>query len=292
MVRWRGMRRSQNVDDIRGAGGGGGMPLRLGMKGGGGIGIVLLLVVMYFIAGPEAVMQILSGGGITTSSVDSPDGSAPRGAGVSDEAGEFVATMLGSTEDAWTDIFSASGEQYVPPRLTIFSDAVSTACGYNSSAVGPFYCPPDQRVYLDTSFFSDLARMGGPGDFAQAYVIGHEVGHHVQNLLGTANQVRAMQQRGGQSEANRLQVLMELQADCYAGVWANHANRTHQFLEPGDVDEGLAAAAAIGDDRMQKNAGRAVTPESFTHGTSQQRKQWLETGLETGDPNACNTFGS
>jgi predicted metalloprotease len=180
----------------------------------------------------------------------------------------------------------------VPPRLTLFSGAVESACGYNTAAVGPFYCPSDRRVYLDTSFFDALAQMGGPGDFAQAYVIGHEVGHHVQNLLGTAEAVRSAQARAGQVEANRLQVALELQADCYAGVWAYHANLRDAVLEPGDVDEGLAAAAAIGDDRLQRGAGRRVSPDSFTHGSSTARQRWLRAGLQSGDPNACNTFES
>ena len=178
----------------------------------------------------------------------------------------------------------------MPPELTLFDGAVRSACGFASSAVGPFYCPADRLVYLDTAFFRDLAALGAPGDFAQAYVIGHEIGHHVQNLLGTADQVLGAQQGADQASANRLQVAMELQADCFAGVWAHHANRANRILEPGDVDEALAAAQAIGDDRLQRNAGRSVTPDSFTHGSSAQRQRWLGTGLESGDPNACDTF--
>jgi hypothetical protein len=174
--------------------------------------------------------------------------------------------------------------------LTLFSGAVQSACGFTTSAAGPFYCPPDQRVFLDTAFFSELARMGGAGDFAQAYVIGHEVGHHVQTLLGTSEQVRNARARANERDSNRLQVAMELQADCFAGVWAHHANRRTAVLEPGDVDEGLAAAEAIGDDRLQRGAGRSVTPDSFTHGSSAQRQQWLRTGLQSGDPEACDTF--
>jgi predicted metalloprotease len=203
---------------------------------------------------------------------------------------EFVARVLGSTEDVWGALFAQSGETYQPPQLTLFGGAVQSACGYASSASGPFYCPADRRVYLDTTFFDDLARMGGPGDFAAAYVIGHEVGHHVQTLLGTSDQVRAGQQRGNQVEANRLQVAMELQADCFAGVWANHANQAARVLEPGDVEEGLGAAEAIGDDRLQRGAGRSVTPDSFTHGSSADRQRWLSLGLRSGDPSACDTF--
>lgn len=286
-MRWRRLRRSDNVDDLRSAGrsaGGRGVPLRLG-RGGGLTTIVVLLAVAYF-GGPEMVALLLGGGaGPASAPSGSQIGPAPN-----DEAGEFVSAILGSTEDAWSGIFAASGMRYQPPRLTLFSGAVQSACGYNSAAVGPFYCPPDQRVYLDTTFFADLARLGGPGDFAQAYVIGHEVGHHVQNLLGTAGKVRQMQSRLQPAEANRLQVAMELQADCFAGVWAHQANRQFAVLEPGDVEEGLQAAAAIGDDRLQRNAGRRVSPESFTHGTSEQRSGWLRRGLESGNADDCDTF--
>jgi predicted metalloprotease len=198
--------------------------------------------------------------------------------------------VLGSTEDVWGALFAQSGQQYRAPQLTLFGGSVQSACGFASSASGPFYCPADQRVYLDTSFFDELARMGGAGDFAAAYVIGHEVGHHVQTILGTSDQVRAAQQRARGVEANQLQVAMELQADCFAGVWAYHANQQVRVLEPGDVEEGLAAAAAIGDDTLQRNAGRGVTPESFTHGSSAERQRWLSAGLRSGDPSACNTF--
>jgi predicted metalloprotease len=175
--------------------------------------------------------------------------------------------------------------------MVLFSGSVQSACGFSSAATGPFYCPTDQSLYLDTSFFDELARMGGPGDFAQAYVIGHEVGHHVQNLVGDLERANQLQRAArSEAEANRLQVLVELQADCYAGAWAHHANRRQQVLEPGDVEEGLAAAAAIGDDRLAREAGRAVVPESFTHGTSAQRQQWLGTGLDLGDVGACDTF--
>jgi predicted metalloprotease len=177
--------------------------------------------------------------------------------------------------------------------MVLFTDMVQSACGFNSAATGPFYCPPDQNLYLDTSFFAELSRMGGPGDFAQAYVLGHEVGHHVQNLVGTSDWLRDLQQRArDQGTVNQLSVLLELQADCYAGVWAHHAKRMDQVLEPGDVQEGLAAAAAIGDDRLLRQAGRAVSPESFTHGTSEQRQRWLAVGLESGDIDACDTFGA
>jgi uncharacterized protein len=284
-MRWRDLRRSSNVRDVRGRGTGMRIPLPIGR--GGGIGLVVLLIVAAIFGGPELVYQLLGSGELQTGEPSS----AP--AGVQDEDRQFTAAILGSTEDVWGRLFESAGGEYLPPELTLFDGAVSSACGYASAAVGPFYCPADTRVYLDTSFFDDLARMGGPGDFAQAYVIGHEIGHHVQNLTGTADEVRAAQARAADdSAANSLQVAMELQADCYAGVWAWHANQRYQVLEPGDVEEGLAAAAAIGDDRLMENAGRRVTPDSFTHGSSAQRQEWLSRGLESGDPAACDPFGA
>jgi predicted metalloprotease len=287
-MRWRNLRRSSNVDDIRGRGRGysrPGAPMRFGMRGGG-ITLIIVLIIGYFFAGPQIFSLLLGDGSVAPP----PPGMATNSTAPDDEVGEFVSTILASTEDEWGAIFADSGQRYVPPRLTLFSDAVQSACGYTSAATGPFYCPADRRVYLDTSFFADLARLGGTGDFAAAYVIGHEIGHHVQTLLGTAGDVRQAQSAVGEAERNRLQVAMELQADCYAGVWANRANRRTPLLEPGDVEEGLRAAAAIGDDRMQRNAGRRVTPESFTHGASEQRRSWLMIGLSSGNPNDCNTF--
>lgn len=291
-MRWEKLRRSRNVDDLRGQrpvrrGMGRGVPLRLGGKGG--MAVVALLVIGYLVGGPEMLSVMLGDGTM----VDSSPGVVQSGPAPipGDETGQFVSAILASTEDEWGQIFAASGASYSAPRLTLFSGAVQSACGFNTAAVGPFYCPPDQRVYLDTSFFNELARMGGAGDFAQAYVIGHEVGHHVQNLLGTADQVRAAQARAG-ADANQLQVAMELQADCFAGIWAYHANQRTAVLEPGDVEEGLAAAAAIGDDQLQRNAGQRVSPESFTHGSSAQRQQWLRAGLASGEVAACDTFSA
>ena len=286
-MRWKDLRRSSNVRDVRGAGGygGGRMGLPVGRGGlGGGVGLLVILVVLFIFGGPDAILQLFSGG----ASAPSSDQGQPLTA--NDETSDFVARVLGSTEDVWGALFAQSGQRYQAPQLTIFSGSVQSACGYASAASGPFYCPRDQRVYLDTSFFDELARMGGAGDFAAAYVIGHEVGHHVQTLLGTSDQVRSAQQRGNETQANRLQVAMELQADCFAGVWAYHANQTARVLEPGDVEEGLAAAQAIGDDRLQRNAGRTVTPDSFTHGSSADRQRWLSTGLRSGDPSTCDTF--
>jgi predicted metalloprotease len=285
-VRWKDLRRSSNVRDVRGLGGGRrvGLPIGRGGRMGGGLGMLVILGLLFFLGGPDAIMQLLSGGGGAPSS----EQGRPLSAG--DETGEFVARVLGSTEDVWGAFFAGSGQRYPAPQLTLFGGSVQSACGFASSASGPFYCPADQRVYLDTSFFDELARMGGAGDFAAAYVIGHEVGHHVQTILGTSDQVRAAQQSAREVEANRLQVAMELQADCFAGVWAYHANQQVRVLEPGDIEEGLAAAAAIGDDTLQRNAGRGVTPESFTHGSSAERQRWLSAGLRSGDPSACNTF--
>jgi predicted metalloprotease len=283
-MRWRGLRRSENVRDMRSAGRGAGLsgiPIPIGR--GGGIAVIVMLLIAVVLGGPDALNMLLGG--------ESQSGGGPTtGAALDDEDSQFVAAILGSTEDVWTALLPQSGVEYAPPELTLFDGSVESACGFASAAVGPFYCPSDQRVYLDTSFFEELARLGGPGDFAEAYVIGHEVGHHVQTLLGTSAQVRDRQARVGQTQANRLQVAMELQADCYAGVWAYHADVERQLLEPGDVEEGLRAAAAIGDDRLQRNAGRRVTPDSFTHGSSTARQRWLETGLKSGRLEDCDTF--
>jgi hypothetical protein len=278
MVRWEGRKRSENVEDRRGAG--------VGIAGGG-IGILVLLLVGWCMGvDPRALLQVAE----QVQTTSQPAGPPP--APGEDPAADFAATILGTTEEVWGEVFAARRTTYEPPTLVLFTDAVRSGCGTASSQTGPFYCPLDRKLYLDLGFFNELARLGGPGDFAAAYVIGHEVGHHVQNLAGTADEVRRMQQRGGKAEANALSVALELQADCYAGVWANRANQRGTFLEPGDVDEGLAAAAAIGDDRLQRNAGRAAQPESFTHGTSAQRQQWLRAGLQSGEPETCDTFGA
>jgi len=264
-----------------------GLPISLG-RGGALVGVALLVIV-YLIGGPDAVETLLGGGGVGDGGRgDAPRTEARRPLTPDDESSSFVAAILGSTEDVWGQVFSLSGRHYVEPELTLFDGAVESPCGYATAAVGPFYCSADHRIYLDTSFFAELANLGGPGEFAQAYVIGHEVGHHVQNLLGTTEQVRAAQERS--AGGTRLQIALELQADCFAGVWAHHANVRQHVLEAGDVEQGLAAAAAIGDDRLQRNAGRRVTPDSFTHGSSSQRVHWLKVGLDTGNPQACDTF--
>lgn len=275
MVRWDRMRRSENVEDRRGKG---------GAVIGGGLGLIVVLVIaVLFGADPRDVLEIVSRA--------EPEArvSQPSSPPADDETAQFVSAILGSTEDVWNELFAERGAEYREPELVLFDDRVRSACGFQSAATGPFYCPPHGKLYLDTGFFRELARMGGSGDFAAAYVIGHEVGHHVQNLAGTADEVRDAQRRRPDA-ANPLSIRLELQADCYAGVWAARADRERGILEPGDMQEGLDAAAAIGDDRMQRRAGRAVQPESFTHGSSAQRRRWLSRGLETGDPEACDTF--
>jgi predicted metalloprotease len=282
-MRWRNSRQSSNVEDRRGQG------VRRGTRVGGGLGLIIIIVVVLLGGDPTQILQLL--GGSSGQSQGMPGSPATRSAPVNDETSQFLGAVLGMTEDVWSEIFVASNARYTPPTMVLFTDAVQSACGMNSSATGPFYCPPDQKLYLDTGFFDELSRMGGPGDFAQAYVIGHEVGHHIQNLTGTASMVQQLKgDSRSQTDVNRIQVLMELQADCYAGVWAYHANRTQRVLEPGDVEEGMAAAAAIGDDRLLRRAGRAVSPESFTHGSSAQRQNWLATGLRAGNYNDCDTF--
>ena len=254
----------------------------------GGIGCLglVVIVVLSYLTGqnPLELLQQVDTAPVPTSVPES----APAGY---DIERDFVARVLGDTEDTWGQIFAASGRQYQPPKLVLFTDAVRSACGFNSAAVGPFYCPPDQRVYLDLSFFRELdRRFGAPGDFAQAYVIAHEVGHHVQNLLGTSEQVHQMRSRMGEAEANALSVRQELQADCFAGVWSHHAQQQRNLLEAGDVEEGMRAAQAIGDDMLQKRAQGYINPESFTHGTAEQRARWLKRGLQTGRIDQCDTF--
>ncbi|NGZ09707.1 MAG: flagellar biosynthesis protein FlgM [Nitrospira sp. LK70] len=275
-------RESDNIEDRRGLG-----PARIG-RGGLGIGtVVLALAVSYFTGiNPLTVMNLLSGVQNMTE-LSAPSESGPIGA-PQDQLGKFASVVLADTETTWRNLL---GLRYEEPRLVLFSGAVQSACGTTSSAVGPFYCPNDHRVYLDLAFFDEMAhRLGAAGDFAQAYVIAHEVGHHVQNLLGVAEKVHRLRRQVSEVEANALSVRMELQADCYAGIWGHHANRERNLIEPGDFEEGLRAAAAIGDDRLQKMSRGHVQPESWTHGSSEQRMTWLKRGLESGDPSICNTF--
>ncbi len=286
-MRWRQGRRSSNIEDRRGAGGGMRMPGGRGVKVGGIGGIVLLLLSLFLGVDLTGLVG-LTGGGLPQVSESSPRGELRS----DDEAAQFISAVLADTEDTWSKLFDQAGETYQPPVLVLFSDGVESACGFASSAAGPFYCPGDSKVYIDLSFFRELERMGAGGDFAQAYVLAHEVGHHVQNQLGVSMAVQRQQRQVGTTAANRLSVLAELQADCYAGVWAHHAQRDRQVLEPGDLEEGMNAAGRIGDDQLMKSAGRQVRPEAFTHGTSEQRQTWLYRGLETGDAQQCDTFGA
>ena len=283
-MRWGGQRESQNVEDRRGMG-----PARSGV--GIGLGGIVVILAVSFLTGtnPLTLLNMLNGvQDITTSS--EPDRPGPIGA-PTDSLGKFASVVLADTEDTWRELLPTMGRAYQNPQLVLFTGAVRSACGTASSAVGPFYCPGDGKVYLDLSFFQEMAeRLGAPGDFAQAYVIAHEIGHHVQNLLGVAEKVTRMQQRGSTSERNALSVRMELQADCFAGVWGYQAQHRRNLIEPGDFEAGLAAAAAIGDDRLQKLSQGEVQPERWTHGSSEQRKTWLRRGLQSGDPNACDTF--
>ncbi len=280
-MRWENGRRSDNIEDRRG--------MRVGKKGlaGGGIGaIVLALVAMYFGVDPSVVLN-QAGNLAPTPTEQQQTTFSPE----EERLKEFMSVVLADTEDVWGTLFRGSGQQYVPPKLVLFSGAVQSACGFAEAAMGPFYCPGDQKLYLDMSFFDALAqRHDAPGDFAQAYVVAHEVGHHVQTLLGVSKQVQAARQRASETEGNALQVRMELQADCFAGVWTHHANKARQILEPGDTEEALAAAAGVGDDRLQKQARGVVVPESFTHGSSAQRMRWFSRGMQTGDPGRCDTF--
>jgi predicted metalloprotease len=256
----------------------------MGMQLGGG-GVLLLLAISLLTGqNPLELLVMLN----ANAPVSAPQ--APRPAGT-DEAADFVSVILADTEDTWGAMFSSAGQTYPSPKLVLFSDMVESACGMNSTATGPFYCPGDRKVYLDLGFLRELKQLGVSGDFAVAYVIAHEVGHHVQNVVGAERRLRQLQSRvSSRAEANALTVLMELQADCYAGVWAHHANNQRQLLEEGDIEEGLKAAAAIGDDRLQRMAGRSVNPDAFTHGSSQQRVQWFRTGLQSGNVDTCNTF--
>lgn len=278
-MRWESGRRSSNIEDRRGMGGG------ARMIGGGGIGMLILVLIISFISGQNP-LELLQQVGPAPGSDSVPAGEPTT----DDPQTQMISSVLANTEDAWQRIFQQNGARYEEPVLVLFEQQVRSACGLASAAVGPFYCPADHKVYLDLSFFRELdQRFGAPGDFAQAYVVAHEVGHHVQTLLGVSSQVNAARARASEAQANALSVRQELQADCYAGVWGHHAGRT-SWLEPGDVEEGLRAAAAIGDDRLQRQSQGYVVPESFTHGSSAERQQWLRRGLETGDIRQCDTF--
>lgn len=282
-MRWQKGRRSRNVIDRRG------QPMRRAPAIGGGVIVLALIAAVFFGADPGTILETV--GGLNQASGPARPGPAAQRPAAENEAAEFVSVVLADTEDTWNALFQQAGGRYQPPKLVLFSGSVSSACGMASSASGPFYCPGDSQLYLDLSFLAQLQSMGASGDFAVAYVIAHEVGHHIQNLSGVARQVQSAKQGMRQTEANALQVSMELQADCYAGVWAQHANRRN-LLDQGDIEEGLGAAAAVGDDHLQRQAGRRVTPEAFTHGTSKQRMQWFSRGFDAGNADLCDTFGS
>lgn len=282
-MRWKGREQSGNVEDRRGARPG-------GLVLGGGLGTVVLVVVFVLLGGdPRQVLQLV---GQTSTSTEAP-ATPGSPADPPDEGREFVSVVLKDTEDVWGDLFRASGRTYEPPTLVLFRDQVQSGCGVAGASTGPFYCPADGRLYIDLAFYDELRdRFGAPGDFAQAYVIAHEVGHHVQKLLGISEQVSSMRGRVSPEEYNRLSVRLELQADFFAGVWAHHAEAGKHILESGDLEEALNAASAIGDDRLQREATGTVIPDSFTHGTSAQRVRWFRKGYETGDLSQGDTFAA
>jgi len=313
-MRWRTGRRSENVEDRRGVGGlgnpfgGGRAPMRMGrtLGIGGGLG-GLLLVVVLILMGVDPSMLLTPSSQMTPSQFPTDPGTDPmagrgRGGtpqfqapttGVDDELKQFVAVVLADTEDTWHAVFPEAGKRYAEPSLVLFTGLTRSACGLGEAAMGPFYCPEDNKVYIDLAFYDELRNdFGAPGDFAQAYVIAHEVGHHVQNLLGISDQVEALRRRVGKREGNELSVRLELQADCFAGIWARRAHQARQILEQGDVAEGLNAASAIGDDRLQRQTRGYVTPDSFTHGSSAQRVGWFKRGLASGELSGCDTFAA
>lgn len=286
-MKWEDGRESSNVEDRRGMGGGRGLPI-----GGGGLsigGIAIALVVGWvFGINPLTLLGLMEGGGSAPTTQSGPAPAPPA----DDRQARFVSVVLASTEDVWTQAFQRAGATYQPPKLALFRGAVPTACGTGQSAMGPFYCPGDQKVYIDLEFFDTLhTKLGAPGDFAQAYVIAHEVGHHVQQLLGVTEKVEAARRQGPSANANAMSVKLELQADCLAGLWANQSQQARQWLEQGDVEEGLNAASQIGDDTLQRRSQGQIVPESFTHGSSAQRVEWFKRGMQSGKLADCDTFG-
>ena len=291
-MKWEGQRQSENVEDRRSDGAGGGGGFRLGGGRGIGLGSIVIALVAGWIFGinPLTVLGLLGGGGGAIEAPSSQQAPAQRPP-ANDAAAAFVATVLADTEDVWGAVMKGAGNTYREPKLVLFRGATPTACGTGQSAMGPFYCPGDQKVYLDLNFFETLSkRMGAPGDFAQAYVIAHEVGHHVQNTLGITGKVDAMRGRVSEQQMNGLSVRVELQADCFAGVWAHHSQKGKGWLDRADLAEAMNAAAQIGDDKLQRESQGTVRPESFTHGSSQQRQTWFRRGLESGSVAQCNTF--
>jgi predicted metalloprotease len=283
-MRWEDERESDNIEDRRGMG----IPTGVKVGGIGGVGLVaVVLLGMLFGVDPSTILRTVSTSQQQVRTAPAPQKTTPA----QDSQRKFVSVVLASTEDVWSETFRKMKSSYQPPKLVLFTGSVKSACGIAGSAMGPFYCPGDRKVYLDYSFFEDMQRkLGAPGDFARAYVIAHEVGHHVQNLLGIMPKVRNMQTQVAPAEKNRLSVMLELQADCFAGAWAKQADMKRHILEPGDIEKGLNAASAIGDDRLQMRSRGRVTPDSFTHGTSAQRVYWFKRGFDSGDYKACATF--
>ena len=280
-MRWQGERESSNVEDRRGMG---------SRRAGLGLGTIAVALIASWLFGvdPRMIMGVLEGIDTMTGTSTQQQGPAPA---PTDESGRFVSVVLASTEDVWSQTFQQAGRTYSPPKLVLYSGRIDTACGLGAAATGPFYCPGDHRLYIDLSFFELMReRLGAPGDFAQAYVIAHEVGHHVQNLLGTMEQMDGARRRVTERQYNALSVRLELQADCFAGVWANHSQQARKWLEAGDIEEGIGAAEAVGDDRLQRQSQGVVTPETFTHGTSAQRVHWFQTGYKSGRTSQCDTF--
>ncbi len=295
-MRWGDMRRSDNIEDREGTSGGGGRsPLGGGIKLGGGAMILVVIVSLLFGVNPMQFLGMLDGGGPAVAPPQvQPPAPAPVGATREpvDARKDMVTRIVGDTEEVWTALFTAMGTRYEPPKLVLFRGSVVSACGRASAAAGPFYCPGDRKVYLDTNFFQELSsRFGAPGDFAQAYVIAHEIGHHVQNQMGTMRDFDQTAAKLDERRRNALTVRLELQADCYAGVWGFYAAKRN-LLEPGDIEEGMRAASAVGDDAIQKRTQGYVVPDAFTHGRAEQRMRWFKAGLQSGDPRVCNTFAA
>ena len=279
-MKWQGGRRSSNIEDRRG------MRPRGGLVGGGIGTILIIIAALYFGVDPSFLIEGMQSSNVSTSGTQ-PTADDLR----NDPLADMIAVVIADTEDVWGELFANQGRRYEQPTLVLFTGSTRSACGLGQAAMGPFYCPADKKAYIDLGFYEEMrTRFRAPGDFAQAYVIAHEIGHHVQNLLGVSNKVRQMQARAGKAEGNQLSVRLELQADCLAGVWANRADKARGILESGDIEEALNAASAIGDDRLQKQSRGTVVPESFTHGTSTQRQHWFRTGLQSGDPDSCDTF--
>ncbi|ODS98542.1 MAG: metalloprotease [Lautropia sp. SCN 69-89] len=282
-MRWQGERESSNVEDRRGMG---------SRRAGLGLGTIAIALVASWLLGvdPRMIMGVLEGVDTMTGTSTQQQGPAPA---PTDETGRFVSVVLASTEDVWSRAFQQAGRTYQPPKLVLYSGRIDTACGLGAAATGPFYCPGDHRLYIDLSFFQLMReRLGAPGDFAQAYVVAHEVGHHVQNLLGTMEQMDRARRRASEQQYNALSVRLELQADCFAGVWANRSQQARNWLEDGDIEEGIGAASAVGDDRLQRQSQGTVSPETFTHGTSAQRVRWFQTGYKSGSASQCDTFSA